>query len=54
MREIKGTALYEADRFETIRDLILAAGERHAELDVAIFRRKPTLPEEHRTFAQSM
>ncbi len=52
MREIKGTALYEADRFETIRDLILAAGERHAELDVAIFRRKPTLPEEHRTFAQ--
>lgn len=52
MREVKGTALYEADRYETIRDLILDAAEKHAELDVAIFRRKPTLPEEHRTFSQ--
>ena len=52
MREVKGTALYEAERYETIRDLILDAAEKHAELDVAIFRRKPTLPEEHRTFSQ--
>lgn len=52
MREITGTALYKADRYETIRDLMMAACKNHAELDAAIFRRKPTLPEEHRTFAQ--
>ncbi|MBO7450802.1 MAG: AMP-binding protein [Clostridiales bacterium] len=52
MREVNGTALYKAERFETIRDLIVKASEDHAELDVAIFRRKPTLPEEHRTYAQ--
>ena len=52
MRQVKGTSLYEAERFDSIRDLVLSAAERHAELDVAIFRRKPTLPEEHRTYAQ--
>lgn len=52
MREITGSALYEATRYSTIRDLIMDTCTKHAELDATIFRRKPTLPEEHRTYAQ--
>ncbi|MCQ2467254.1 MAG: AMP-binding protein [Clostridia bacterium] len=52
MLEVTGRPLYEAKRYSTIRDLMMDTCSKHAELDATIFRRKPTLPEEHRTYAQ--
>lgn len=52
MRVITGSPLYKANRYSTIRDLMMDTCEKHAELDATIFRRKPSLPEEHRTYAQ--
>lgn len=52
MRQVTGSPLFKADKYETIRDLMMTTCKKHAELDAFIFRRKATLPEEHRTFDQ--
>lgn len=52
MHTVTGSPLFKAERFNNIRDLISQSSEKHAALDAFIFRRKPTLPEEHRSFAQ--
>ena len=52
MRTVTGTPLYKAERFNSIRDLMMDGCRKHSERDAFIFRRKPTLPEEHVTFAQ--
>lgn len=52
MREITGSAIYKAEYYENIRDLIMHACEVHAALDAFIFRRNPKESETHRTFAE--
>ena len=52
MREVTGTAIYKADYYENIRDLIMYTCEKHAALDAFIFRRNPKESEIHRTFAE--
>lgn len=52
MREITGSAIYKAEYYENIRDLIMHACEVHAALDAFIFRRNPKESEIHRTFAE--
>lgn len=52
MREVKGTQLYEAEKFESIRDLVLKSCDKHAERDAFIFRRKPTESEIHRSYGE--
>lgn len=52
MREITGTAIYKAEYYENLRDLIMTACETHAALDAFIFRRNPKESETHRTFAE--
>ena len=50
MRSVTGSPIFEADKYENIRDLILTSCEKHAELDAFIFRRNPKLSEIHRTY----
>ncbi len=50
MRIITGTPIYEAEKFENIRDLILKTCDKYAELDAFIFRRNPKLSEVHKSF----
>lgn len=50
MREVTGTAIYKADYYENIRDLMMHACDTHAALDAFIFRRNPKESEIHRTF----
>lgn len=52
MREITGSAIYKAEYYKNIRDLIMHACEVHAALDAFIFRRNPKESETHRTFAE--
>lgn len=50
MNPVKGTAIYTADKFTDIRDLVVKTCARFPELDAFIFRRSPKLSEVHRTF----
>ena len=52
MREITGTAIYKAEYYSNIRDLMMHACDVHAALDAFIFRRNPKESETHRTFAE--
>jgi len=52
MREVTGKAIYKAEYFENIRELIMHACDKHAALDAFIFRRNPKQSEIHRTFAE--
>lgn len=52
MREITGTAIYSADYYDNLRELIMHACDKHAALDAFIFRRNPKQSEIHRTFAE--
>ena len=50
MNPVKGTAIYTAEKFTDIRDLVIKTCDRFPELDAFIFRRSPKLSEVHRTF----
>ena len=50
MHPVKGTAIYKADKYDNIRDLIMTSCEKHEALDAFIFRRNPKLSEVHRTY----
>lgn len=53
MHTVTGSPIYKGStRQYSIRDVMMTTCEEHAALDAFIFRRKPTLPEERRTFAQ--
>ena len=50
MNPVKGTAIYTAEKFTDIRDLVVKTCARFPELDAFIFRRSPKLSEVHRTY----
>lgn len=52
MRSVTGTPIFEAERYDNLKDLIMAACEKHAAVDAFIFRRNPKLSEIHRTFTE--
>lgn len=52
MYSVTGSPIFKAERYSDIRSLVSDAATKHAALDAFIFRRKPNLSEEHRSFAQ--
>ena len=50
MPSIIGKALHDANRYDTMRDLILDVRERYSSRDAFIFRRKPNEAEIHKTY----
>ena len=52
MPTVTGTPVFNAKRYDNLRDLIMASCEKNAALDAFIFRRSPKDSEVHKTFAQ--
>ncbi len=50
MHPVKGTAVYKAEKYDNIRDLILTSCDKNEALDAFIFRRNPKQSEIHRTY----
>lgn len=52
MREVTGTAIFEAPRYRTIKELVTVACESHAALDAFLFRRNPKDSEIHISYSR--
>lgn len=52
MREIFGKPLLKANKYLTMRDMLVDTCRKYAALDAFIFRRKPNQSEQHRSFAE--
>lgn len=52
MPTVTGTPVFEAKRYDNLKDLIMTSCEKNAALDAFIFRRSPKDSEVHKTFAQ--
>ncbi|SCW59753.1 long-chain acyl-CoA synthetase [Ruminococcaceae bacterium YRB3002] len=50
MRTVSGTALYESQKYDNLRDLVMSGCEEHSARDAFIFRRNPQQSEIHRSY----